>query len=140
MNAFAGIDINLPEAFKEKLQTYCQSGQKGVSNLEENPFPRMIDMWFLAVCLAAKKDLKHEMRAKGAQYKAMEGVVLGSDSWRSNALVLLAISHTEDIAVADNPREMMRIANGYALAGLSYLIDLIESRDGDTPLNFCVMR
>ena len=63
-------------------------------------------------------------------------MVLGSDSWRSNALVLLAISHTKDISVAENPQEMMRIANAYALAGLPFLIDLIEGRDGDTPLDF----
>ena len=138
MTIFAGIDINLPETFKEKLQVYCRTSGKGHSSLEETPFPRMIDMWFLSMCLALKKGIKPKISEKpqGASYKAMEGVVLGSDSWRSDTLMLIAIAHTQNIEVADNPHEMMRIANGYAQAGLPVLIEALESRGGDTARDF----
>lgn len=72
----------------------------------------------------------------GKTYKAIEGAVFGSDSWRSNALMLLAVAHTEDVEVTDRPHEMMRIANAYALAGLPRLITILEEREGDTALGY----
>ena len=135
-NHFAGIDIMVPEQYREHYQTYCQTGALGVSQIEENPFPRMIDMWFLSIGIAVHKGLKPEFDVRGPTYKAMEGVVLGSDSWRSDALVLLAIAYEEDIGIAEKPAEMMRIANAYANAGLPDLISLLQNRDGDAPLDF----
>jgi len=95
----------------------------------------MVDMWFLALCIAVKEGLKPEPLVKGKTYKAIEGVVFGSDSWRSNALMLLAIAHTGDIQVTNQPHEMMRIANAYALVGLPRLIEILEERGGDTALD-----
>jgi len=137
MNAFASSDIHLPEKFQEYFHAYCLTRAEGTRNdPEDSPFPRMVDMWFLAVCIAAKEGLSPEFDAKGKTYKAIEGTVFGSDSWRSNALMLLAISHTGDVDVTDRPNEMMKIANAYALAGLPRLISILEERDGDTALDY----
>ena len=137
MNAFASTDIHLPEKYQEYFHAYCLTRTEGSrNNPEDSPFPRMVDMWFLAVCIAIKEKLKPEPKVKGKTYKAIEGNAFGSDIWRSNALILLAISHTGDVSVMGQPHEMMRIANAYALAGLSRLIMLLEERQGDTTLDY----
>ena len=62
--------------------------------------------------------------------------MFGSDSWRSNALMLLAVAHSGDVEITDKPNEMMRIANGYAVAGLPRLIAILDEREGDTALDY----
>ncbi len=135
MNAFATTDIHLPEKYRQYFHAYCLTSTEGSRNgPEESPFPRMVDMWFLALCIAVKEGLKPEFNTKGKTYKVIEGVVF--DIWRSNALVLLAIAHSDDVEIVNKPHEMMRIANGYALAGLSHLIAKLEERKGDTALDY----
>ena len=137
MNAFAGADIHLPDKFQEYFHAYCLTRTEGSRNdPEDSPFPRMVDMWFLALCIAVKENLTPELDAKGKTYKAIEGVVFGSDSWRSNALMLLAVAHSGEVEIADKPHEMMRIANGYAMVGLPRLIAILDEREGDTALDY----
>ena len=92
-------------------------------------------MWFLALCIAVKENLTPVLDYKGKTYKAIEGEVFGSDAWRSNALMLLTIAHTGDVEITSRPHEMIRIANGYAVAGLPRLIGILEARGGDTALD-----
>ena len=137
MNAFAGTDIHLPDKFQEYFHAYCLTRTEGSrNNPEDSPFPRMVDMWFLALCIAVKENLTPVSEPKGRTYKAIEGVVFGSDSWRSNALMLLAVAHSGDVEITDKPHEMMNIANGYALAGLPRLIAILAEREGDTALDY----
>lgn len=136
MNEFASTSIFLPKEFQVYFHTYCQTHTEGThDDPKDKPFPRMVDMWFMAVCIAVKEKLEPQFDTKKKLYKPIEGVVFGSDSWRSNALMLLAISHAGDVKVTQNPREMMRIANAYALAGLPRLIAILEKRKGDTALD-----
>jgi hypothetical protein len=137
MNSFAGVDIQMPEKYREYFHAYCLTRTEGSrNNPEDSPFPRMVDMWFTALCIAVKEELTPELETEGKSYKAIEGTVFGSDNWRSNALMLLAIAHTGDIEIADKPHEMMRIANAYALAGLPRLISILGEREGDTALDY----
>ena len=138
MNEFGNVDIHLPEEYREYFHAYCLTRTEGSrNNPEDSPFPRMVDMWFLALCIAFKEGLSPLFgRNKGKTYKAVEGAVFGSDSWRSNALMLIAIAHTGDVDVASDPNEMMRIANAYALAGLPRLISVLNERGGDVALDY----
>lgn len=137
MNAFVGTDINLPNEYQDYFHAYCLTHREGSrNNPEDSPFPRMIDMWFLAVSIAVKEGLNPDFEKKGNTYKAIEGAVFSSDNWRSNALILLAIADTGSVEIIDRPHEMMRIANAYALAGLRRLIEILEGRkDNDTALD-----
>ena len=137
MNEFAGVDIHLPEEYRDYFHAYCLTRTEGSrNNPEDSPFPRMVDMWFLAVCVAVKEELSPKFDVKGKMYKAIEGVVFGSDTWRSNALMLIAIAHTGNVEIASNPNEMMRVANAYALAGLPRLIGILKDRGGDFALDY----
>ena len=137
MNTFAATDINLPEKFQEYFHAYCLTRTQGSRNdPEHSPFPRMVDMWFLALCIAVKQGLKPDLDTGGKTYKAIEGVVFGSDPWRANALMLLAVAHTGNVEILSTPHKMMRIANAYALAGLPRLIAILKEREGDTALDY----
>ena len=83
-----------------------------------------------------KEGLTPDFDRKGKTYKAIEGAVFGSDTWRSNALMLLAIAHSGDVAVASDPNEMMRVANAYALAGLPRVIGILGERGGEAALDY----
>ena len=136
MNEFASIDIHLPMLFRDDFRKYSLTRAEGSRNdPEDSPFPRMVDMWFMAICIAVKKRLKPKFDVKGKTYKGIEGGIFGSDNWRSDALMLLAISHTGDIEVIGRPNEMMKIANAYALAGLPHLIGILKETKGDTALD-----
>ena len=137
MNEFAGVDIQLPEEYREYFHAYSLTRTEGSrNNPEDSPFPRMVDMWFLAVCIAVQEGLSPDFDSKGKTYKAIEGAVFGSDTWRSNALMLLAIAHTGDVDIASEPPKMMRVANAYALAGLPRLIGILGERGADAALDY----
>ena len=137
MNAFVKTDIYLPEKFQKFFHSYCLTRREGSQNRpEDSPFPRMVDMWFLSLCIAAKEGLTPITEVRGKKYKAIEGAVFSSDVWRSNVLVLLAINQSGDHGIVDRPHDMMRIVNGYALAGLPRLIGILNAREGDTALDY----
>jgi len=135
MNPFAGSDIMVPEDYREHFDAFVQKKEGRAAQPVHQPFARNIDMWFFAICLAVKKGLTPAGNP-GKTYKAAEGVVLNSDPWRPTALTLLAIGETDDITIVDRPGDMLRIANGYALAGLPELLALLQEREGDTALDY----
>ena len=134
-NPFAGSDIMIPEEYREHFDTFVQRKEGKAAQPVHQPFGRNIDMWFFAICLAVKKGLVPATYS-GKMYKAAEGVVLNSDTWRPTVLTLLAIGETNDVSIVDRPGEMLRIANGYALAGLPELLSQLGERDGDTALDY----
>ena len=135
MNVFSGLRIDLPEKYREFFHAFCLTRHDGSINSPENsPFPRMVDMWFTALCIAVKNGLDPIEKVSEKLYTAIECNVL-DDGWRSNALTLLAITHTGSVDVIDKPHDMLRIANSYAIAGLTILIEIIENRSGDCALD-----
>ena len=137
MNEFANVDIHLPHEYQDYFHAYCLTRTEGSrNNPEDSPFPRMVDMWFLAICIAMKEGLSPDFEPKGKTYKAIEGAVFTNDPWRSNALMLLAIAHTEDVEIVSKPNDMIRVANAYALAGLPRLIGVLKERGGEAALDY----
>ena len=134
-NPFAGLDVMVPEDYRKHFDSYVQRREGKAARPEHQPFARNVDMWFAAICIAVRKGLKPQ-GATGKSYKAAEGVVIGSDEWRPIALTLLAIAEADDASIVDRPGEMLRIANGYAVAGLPELLEILETRGGDTALDY----
>jgi hypothetical protein len=91
----------------------------------------MVDLWFLAVCVAARADREPIDIAKRDTRKIIEGSIFGSDPWRVHALMLLAIGVSGDVQTASEPRKMMTLANGLAVAGLPKVIEMLKDGDGD---------
>lgn len=127
-NPFQGIDISVPVTFRESFQQYCQTGGRAV--VDQSPFPRMVDMWFLAVCIAARFGLR-PVDATSDTYKIIEGSIFGNDPWRVHALMLICIGQTAGVEILGEPRKMMALANGLAVAGLPKLLEMLKDGDGE---------
>jgi hypothetical protein len=123
-NPFQAIDINVPVEFHEAFTRYSQTGGNAV--IDQSPFPRMVDLWFLAVCVAARRGLEPADISKYETKKIIDGSIFGSDPWRVHTLMLLAIGQTGDVQVVAEPRRMMTLANGLAVAGLPKVIEMLK--------------
>jgi hypothetical protein len=128
-NPFQGIDINVPVELHEAFTRYCQTS--GNTTLDQSPFPRMVDLWFFAVSVAARLDLEPVDISKYDTRKIIEGSIFGSDPWRVHTLMLIAIGKTRDIQIVAEPRKMMALANGLAVAGLPKVLEMIKDGEGD---------
>jgi len=134
-NPYAGLDIVISDDFRERIDAVVQLREGKGSSPVHQPFRRNVDIWFFAIMMAVKKGLKASSPS-GKTYKAAEGVVLASDSWRPTALTLLAISETGRAEVVDSPSEMMKIANGFAHSGFPLVFSLLSERGEDTALDY----
>lgn len=128
-NPFAGIDIHVPVDLHEAFGRYCQTGGNAV--IDQSPFPRMVDLWFLAVCIAARAGLEPIDIGKYETKKIIDGSIFGSDPWRVHTLMLLAIGTSGDVEIVSEPRKMMALANGLAVAGLPKIIEMLTDGDGE---------
>src|SRR5215831_18668044 len=120
-NPFQGIDVNVPVEFHEDMARYSQ--REGRPILDQSPFPRMVDMWLLAVSLAARAGLEPADVVKYEAKKIIEGSIFSSDPWRVHMLMLVAIAQAGTVDIVAEPRKMMAIANGLAVAGLPKVIE-----------------
>lgn len=132
-NPFQAIDIDVPVSFHEVFTRYCQTGGNGI--IDQSPFPRMIDLWFLSVCVAARLGLEPVDGSKYETRKIIDGSIFGSDPWRVHALMLIAIGKTGDVQIVSEPRKMMALASGLALAGLPKIIEMLQEGDAEAIWN-----
>ncbi|MCY4428485.1 MAG: hypothetical protein OXC05_15850 [Halieaceae bacterium] len=123
-NPFQAIDITVPVEYHEAFTRYCQSG--GTAIIDQSPFPRMVDLWFLSVCVAVRLGLKPADTAKYETRKIIDGSIFGSDPWRVHTLMLIAIGKTGDVQIVSKPRKMMTLASGLAISGLPEVIEMLK--------------
>jgi hypothetical protein len=128
-NPFQAIDINVPVEFHEAFTRYCQTSGNAV--IDQSPFPRMVDLWFLSVCVAARLDLEPADTGKYDTKKIIDGSIFSSDPWRVHTLMLIAIGKTGDVQIVSEPRKMMTLASGLAIAGLPKVIDMLKDGGGE---------
>ena len=128
-NPFQAIDINVPVEFHEVFTRYCQRSADAV--IDQSPFPRMVDLWFLSVCVAARLGLEPVDVAKYDTRKIIDGSIFGSDPWRVHTLMLIGIGKTGDVQVVSEPRKMMALASGLAVAGLPKVIEMLKDGDAE---------
>ena len=137
-NSLQTADLCIPESFCEEASRYCRdSTLRRRTERGEAPFPRTVDMWFLALCLGAKEGNREDL-AGVKVHRFTDGSVLDSDPWRIDALLLLAISLTRDTAILAEPAKIITLANEYAAGGLSDLIDMLRDGDADAMGNLSV--
>ena len=138
MNIFAGQNIFIPNDLREFFGRYSQTKSEGSKNkIEDSPFPRMVDFWFLGLGIAAERNLEPINTQKKETYNAIEGNVL-SDDFRADTIMLFCISKHGSIDILDKPAEMLRLANSYALSGVYSLISELNNikTGSDEPLDY----
>ena len=135
-NPFQTAELRIPESFRDDVSRYCQGptqdGRK--TSLGEAPFPRMVDMWFMALCLGAKEGNRTDLSGV-KMHKFMDGTVLSSDPWRIDALMLMAISLTNDTSIVADPLKIISLANEYAAGGLPRVLEMIKDGDAEAIYN-----
>ena len=99
-----------------------------------SPFPRMVDMWFLAACIGAQEGKPIEYDSKDT-YKIIDASILSSDPWRIDALVLMAVSHTKGVDIVKDPREILQLASRFAVAGMDKLLEMLKEGESDPVWN-----
>ena len=128
-NPFQAIEINVPVEFHDTFSRYSQTG--GNTVIDKSPFPRMIDLWFLAVCIAARLDLEPEDINKYKKKQITDGSIFSSDPWRVHTLMLIAIGKTDNVQIVSEPRKMMSLANGLAVAGLPKVVEMLKDGNAE---------
>jgi len=128
-NPFAGVDLIAPVEQRDSYDRYCQTG--GRASIDQSPFPRMVDFWFAGMSLAARKQLSAVDLAKQETFKFIEGSIFDRDSWRVQAVMLVAIAVEDSVEIVAEPRRMMAIANGLAAAGVPHVVDMLRNGDQD---------
>lgn len=123
-NPFASVDIVVPAEFKDDFARYCQTGGRAV--IDHSPFPRMVDLWFLAVCVAARRGLEPVEIDRRDTYKIIDGSIFSSDPWRVHTLMLIAIAKSDEVGIVVEPRRMINLANGLACAGFPHVMDMLK--------------
>lgn len=132
-NPFAGVDLVAPVELRDIYDRYTQSGGRSV--IDQSPFPRMVDLWFAGLCLAARKGLEPVDLSGQETFKFIEGSIFDRDSWRVQAVMLTAIAVQNDVEVVGQPRRMMAIANGLAASGVPHIVDMLQDGDQDAIWN-----
>lgn len=128
-NPFQSIDINVPVEFHDAFTRYCQRSANAV--IDQSPFPRMVDLWFLCVCIASRLELKPADITKYDTKKIIDGSIFGSDPWRVHTLMLIAISKSGNVQIVSEPRKIMALANGLAVAGIPRVVEMLHEGDAE---------
>lgn len=132
-NPFAGIDLIAPIEQRDVYDRYTQTGGRAV--VDQSPFPRMVDLWFAGLSFAARSQLEPIDLSGQDTFKFIEGSIFDRDSWRVQAVMLIAIAIEDNVEIAAEPRRMMAIANGLAAAGVPPIVDMLREGDQDAIWN-----
>ena len=129
-NPFQGTDVFVPSECHEWLDRYSQTGS-GRTLGDHSPFPRMVDFWFLAVCVAFRLNLEPQELGGRKKVKIIDGQIFASDPWRIYTLMLMAVAKAGDVEIVAEPRRMMDVVNGLAIAGLPEVVDMLSRGAGE---------
>ena len=128
-NPLQNSRIFVPKTLHTKITEFCKTTASKNFDFEQSPFPRVVDIWFLSICVAVKLNLKPLSLNTTKSVEMADGAVLSTDHWRIHLLIICAIHYSEDVYVVSDPTKMMQIANELANAGFPKLIDMLESGD-----------
>ena len=129
INPFQTTEISIPIEYHDAFERYCQR----TKSTDKSPFPRMVDFWFLSVCVATRFNLDPIAVATHKTCKIIDGSIFSSDPWRVHILMFIAIIRYDDMQVVANPSKMMKLANGLAVAGIPKVIEML-TEDFDDPI------
>ena len=130
-NPFTNIDLVYPLEQREYYERYCQTSTARPS-LDQVPFPRMVDLWFVGLAFAAREKLAPIDLSKQETSNFTPGSIFDrEDSWRVQVVMLVAIAIEGQLDVVGDARRVMAIANGLAAAGVPLVVDMLV--EGDHP-------
>jgi hypothetical protein len=124
-NPFQNLELRIPEAYRGEVERFCQTQPGGGAkpSPDDSPFERQVDIWFLAVCMGARRGRRSQVIKP---HRFMTGEILSRDPSRIELLELLAISYTDDPWILEKPSEIMDLVNELAATGLPEVFALLK--------------
>ena len=124
-NPFTNIDLVYPLEQREYYERYCQTSTSRPA-IDQVPFPRMVDLWFAGLAIAAREKLAPIDLSKQETSNFIPGSIFDrEDSWRVQVVMLVAIAIEGQLDVVGDARRVMAIANGLAAAGVPLVVDML---------------
>ncbi len=125
-NPFQNLELRIPEAYRTEVDRYCQSQPGGGSrpSPDDSPFPRQVDLWFLAVCVGAIAGRPIPVEKP---HRFINGEILSRDPFRIDLLELTAIAVKEDPWIIDKPADVMELANSLAASALPRVLEMLST-------------
>jgi hypothetical protein len=120
-NPYAAQDLFVPDEWHEAYQRYAR-GRLESRDIDASPFPRMIDMWWVALCLGVREGRRSSLGDKPRKFA--DGAILGSDPWRVTHLGLIAVVEG-GTDLLQRPAEVIRIACEYGATGSPALVEIM---------------
>lgn len=123
-NPFQNLELRIPTAYRAEVDRFCQSQPTGgpKPSPDDSPFPRQVDLWFLAVCLGA---LQGRPIPVEKPHRFINGEILSRDPYRIDLLELAAIAVTGNPWIIEKPADVMDLANGLAASALPRLLEML---------------
>ena len=124
-NPFQSAELVYPGKYKDWVDRYCQTQAGGGSrpSADTNPFPRVVDLWFLAVCMGYKRGTH---KTVDEPHKFITGEILARDPWRIELLEFMALEKNRTGDALESPNETIAMANEYAAGGIADVFDMLE--------------
>lgn len=128
-NPFQNLELRIPEAYREEVNRFCQTQPDVLTKTspDDSPFQRYVDLWFLAVCLGARKGKRTKI---DKPHRFITGEILVRDPWRIELLELLAISLTDNPWIIEKPSDVVDLANELAATGLPEVLSMLTDGGG----------
>jgi hypothetical protein len=121
-NPYATQDLYIPKEWHESYQRYAIQARAEVRDLDVTPFPRMIDMWWVALCVGVREGRRSPLGEKPTKFA--DGAILSSDPWRVPHLGLIAVAEG-GVDILERPSEVVKIACEYAATGSEWLVQVM---------------
>lgn len=123
--------IRLPDDLKERALLWVQT-QAATAHRKptDAPFRRLIDFWFAAIAWAVHSNIQPVQEATGSKFVSIgpKSQDVNIEDWKCDLLTVLAVREFgHDNPKAQNPAEIVDLANRYAEAGAPLLVAKLES-------------
>jgi hypothetical protein len=128
-NPFASGELVYPSAYRGQVDLFSQTQAGGgvKPSPDDSPFPRVVDLWFLALCLGVRGRKRVKV---DSPHKFITGDILNRDPWRIELLEFIAISESGSGDSVGQPNDTIALANEYAAGGMPELFDMLTSGPG----------
>ncbi len=111
---------------------YDELVSRAAQNAEDFPFATKKDLFILAACVGVKHEQFEELPSD-KRIQIFDGETFRDDT-DVPILAALAYQHTQDLDLLFEPSKIMRIAEGYAHAGIHIVYQQITTGSANRPL------
>ena len=114
---------------KKDITSFVRSVLKGNQTktpYDDIPFDRMVDFWYLAMCVGVKSN-RRDSKGKMSDVLAMKDALTGNPEML-DMIEMIAIDETKDPYIVKDTHAMIQIANEYAAGGTPVLLGILKDK------------